>query len=75
MVPPLLGFSPAAAVQVIWQPGDLYVCVNGDCRSKILVLQAPRTPLQSPTLPSCVCGQRLEIVPHGVVDPMRTWMG
>ena len=73
MVPPLLGLSTAAAVQTTWQPGDLYICINADCKSKVLVLQAPRTAPQPPVPPSCVCGQRLELVPHGLAEPMRTW--
>jgi len=73
MVQQLLGVSASEAVHAIGQPGDLYVCVNADCRSRVPVLQALRTPPQPPALPSCVCGQRLELIPHGLVEPMRTW--
>lgn len=58
---------------MIWQTCDLFQCTNRTCRSKVLVLEPPRTDAGAFGEPRCVCGSRLERVPHTVEDPMRTW--
>jgi hypothetical protein len=58
---------------MIWQSCELYQCVNGACRSKVLVLQPPRSASGTFGEPRCICGSPLELVPHSVEDPMRTW--
>jgi hypothetical protein len=45
----------------MWSPGEIYVCGDPDCRSRVLILGSS---LQDPahlTLPKCVCGTILEI--------------
>jgi len=58
---------------MIWQSCDLFQCTNGTCKSKVLVLEPPRSISGAMTEPRCVCGSRLERVPHTVEDPMRNW--
>jgi len=55
-----------------WLLGDLYQCVNEECRSKILVLQSPRIADGPGVAPLCVCGRPLERLPYGVQTPLRT---
>ena len=56
-----------------WLPCDLYECMNEQCKSKILVLQPPRTALGAGVAPLCVCGRPLERLSHDVEVPLRTW--
>jgi hypothetical protein len=58
---------------MIWQSCDLFQCTNGACRSKVLVLEPPRSDSGATAHPRCICGFSLERVPHSVDDPMRTW--
>jgi hypothetical protein len=57
----------------MWQPCDLYRCMNGACRSEVLVLQPPRTESPSFVEPRCICGHALERVPYGPEDAVRRW--
>jgi hypothetical protein len=57
---------------MIWQSCDLFQCTNSACRSKVLVLEPPRSS-GAFSEPRCICGFRLERVSHSVDDPMRTW--
>jgi hypothetical protein len=56
-----------------WQPCDFYQCVNPECRSKVLVLQSPRTTSRPFAPPLCVCGQRLERLPYEPEEPVPKW--
>jgi hypothetical protein len=54
--------KPAVPVtSLIWGPGEVYVCGDPDCRSKVLVLESPFKESAHPTLPRCFCGNILEI--------------
>jgi hypothetical protein len=66
--PPLSG-SPG---RVLWGPCEIYVCGDPDCRSKVLVLQAPHQEPRHPLLPRCVCGSILEIS-GSVVSVSLAW--
>ena len=57
---------------MMWQAAEIFQCVNVRCRSKIVVLQSPRSSTEN-LEPRCVCGHPLERVPHGLVEPLRTW--
>ena len=56
-----------------WQTDEIYRCVNADCKSKILVLQSPRSDSGPFTAPRCVCGHDLQRLPYGVQEPLRSW--
>jgi hypothetical protein len=57
----------------MWQACDLYRCVNGACKSEVLVLRPPQVDSPSFVEPRCICGQPLERVPYGPGDPVRRW--
>jgi hypothetical protein len=54
-----------------WELCDLYQCPN--CRSKLLVLETPRTTSEAFVEPRCVCGRTLQRLDHDPETPMRTW--
>lgn len=58
---------------MMWQACELYRCVNGACKSEILVLQPPRNESLSVQAPRCICGHPLERAQYGPQDPVRAW--
>jgi hypothetical protein len=56
-----------------WELCDLYQCPNPRCRSKLLVLEAPRTGAGPFEEPRCVCGQTLRRLDHDPETPLRSW--
>jgi len=61
--------QPSVSVtRVVWSSGEVYVCGDPDCRSRILVLESSIKEPAHPTLPRCVCGSILELA--GSVSPV-----
>jgi hypothetical protein len=61
--------SSAPERRLIWGSGEVYVCGDPDCRSRVLVLESPIKKPAHPTLPRCLCGNILEIA--GSVSPVH----
>jgi hypothetical protein len=57
---------------MMWQPADVFQCVNSRCKSKVVVLQSPRSSTGDQD-PRCVCGHPLQRAPYGPQEPLRVW--